>query len=464
MLLLSGCGAQTQTAQTAPVEDTAALTETEDAAITLAVEKDAGFDPYETLSQCNRLVLELVTQPLFTVSATGEPEPVLAKGWTVSTDGMTAAVYLREDVSFHSGRPLTAADVVASLERAIRGPVYAGRLTFLTEVTAEGQNTVVFHTSKAYECFPRLLDIPIVTGTGEKPIGTGPYMFSGAGLKRSGSWTGQWPTSAETIGFYDVTDSFSLRDGFQYDGVSAAALDPNAPSALSYNGDFELWSVPTSILQYVGFNLTSGPFSDGAVRSAVTYAIDREAVVREDLQGFAVAAGIFALPGSQAESAELSARVAYEPQKLKNVVPKGLTATMIVADPGSQKAKTAQRIANSLTACGIDVTVKALSAGDFRSALEKGDFDLYYAEVKLSPDADFAPFLEELGYGGLDGYRELSALCDLARANSGNAYDLQKVILTDGLLCPVAFKQTALYVHRDTFEGVAPKLNGWNFG
>ena len=52
-------------------------------------------------------------------------------------------------------------------------------------------------------------------------------------------------------------------------------------------------------------------------------------------------------------------------------------------------------------------------------------------------------------------------MCDFARANSGNAYDLHKAIMTDGLLCPVAFKQTALYVHRDTFTGIAPHLNGW---
>lgn len=462
LLLLCGCAGKPQgekvTAQPA-VEASDSLS----APLFLAVEQMAGFDPYNVQSTCNRLILELVLQPLFTVSATGETAPVLARGWSVSDDGMTTTVYLRNDVTFHDGSPLTSGAVAVSMQRAMEGSFYAGRFRYLDSVEPRGKHTVLFHTTKAYESFPTLLDIPIVDGIGAKPVGTGPYTWDGSkGLKKFAAWQGEYPAAAEKIGFFPVTDAFSLRDGFQYGGVSAAVIDPNAPSALSFSGDFALWGVPTSVMQYVGFNLESGIFKNGGLRNALSYAIDREAIVQEDMMGFGTEATLAALPGSAQENAELAGKWAYAPEKLAQTASAGMTATIIVSTPGSQRARTAQRIADAMTACGISTTVKALSPENFQKALKNGEFDLYYAEAKLSPNGELAPFFSsELGYGGLGSYSEMRALCDFARANSGNAYDLHRAILTDGLLCPVAFKQTALYMHRDTFTGIAPHLNGW---
>lgn len=464
LLLLSGCAGNTQTTEqtvSAPVSGT------EDAPkdIRLAVETAAGFDPYHCQSTCNRLVLELVLQPLFTVSATGEAMPVLAKGWSVSPDGMTTTVYLREDVVFHDGRPLTAGEVVSSVEKAKNGTYYAGRFRYVTEVTAPNAVTAVFKTEKPYECLPRLLDIPIVTGSGPRPVGTGPYRFAGAnGLRRASQWQEEYPCPAEEIAFVPVSGAMELRDGFQYSGISAAMLDPNEPSALAYNGEHALWSVPTSILQYVGFNLRSGPFADGGLRSAVTYAIDREAIVLEDMGGAAVAAPTGTLPGWDTYSADLAAKVTYTPKKLRDLgwqTPEGVTYTMLVSEPGSQRNRSAQRIADALNDCGIAVTVKALRQEEFRTAMYNGEYDLYYTEVRLPSDLDLSVLFEDLGYGGLRSQEGIGALCDLTRANAGNAYDLQRAILMDGLICPIAFKQMELYIHRDVLQGVSPKLGGW---
>ena len=463
MLLLSACGTKTQDDPT-PSQTEEPVVQT-DAVLRLAVDEAAGFDPYNCQSSCNRLILELVLQPLFTVSAEGEAMPVLAKGWSVSDDGKTTTVYLRDDVTFHDGVPLTADIVINSVEKAKNGDFYAGRFRYLTEVAATGTGTVTFRTEKAYECFPLLLDIPLVSGEGENPVGSGPFAFYGSGLAAWEGWLGQRPTAARAVTFVPVSAAEEIRDSFQYGGISAAWLDPNAPGALDYNGNHALWSIPTTVLQYVGFNLKSGPFASGGLRSAVTYAVDRTAIVREDMGGAGVAAPLAALPGSRAESGELAARVTYDPQKLQAVAANygGREAVMIVSGPGSQRAKTAQRIADSLTACGLPVTVKALAPEKFKSALQNGDFDLYLAEIKLSPDLDLTPLFGASGYGGLGSYSEVRALCDLARANVGNAYDLQNTILTDGLLCPVAFKHMELHIHHDALQGIAPKLGGWIF-
>src|SRR5579862_4265614 len=48
-----------------------------------------------------------------------EVEPSLAERWDISPDGKTYTFHLRKSVTFHNGRPFTAADVKYSFERAL---------------------------------------------------------------------------------------------------------------------------------------------------------------------------------------------------------------------------------------------------------------------------------------------------------------------------------------------------------
>lgn len=436
------------------------------AAAMLAVEPGRSFDPYETDSACNRQVLEMILEPLFVAGEDGEPRAVLAEGWTVTPDGSTTQVTLRKGITFHDGTPLTAAAVVESVGRAMAGSVYSGRFYALERVEATDAHTVTFTTQKAYECFPLLLDIPIVQGEDPLPLGTGPYTWNGLeSLESYDLWWGEnYPAGEQPVELLSVTDPESLRDGFQYGGVTAVCADPNGAGMIHYTGEYELWNVPTTVLQYVGFNLKKGVFSSKKLRTAVTWAVDREKIVTEDLSGFGVPTVLATLPGSVWDVPELAEGRGFDPAALTaSLTSAGLSATMIVSSENAQRLLSAERIARQLGDCGIHVTVNALSASEFRKALEKGEFDLYYAEARLSPTLDLSPFFARngsLSYGGLTD-PATEALCDLVLANRGNSYDLQNEILQEGLLCPVAFKATACYLHRGVMQPLSPNLGGW---
>ncbi|MEM3627459.1 MAG: ABC transporter substrate-binding protein, partial [Candidatus Bathyarchaeia archaeon] len=49
-----------------------------------------------------------------------EPKPWVAESWTVSADGLVYTFKIRSGIKFHSGRELTAEDVVFSMERLLR--------------------------------------------------------------------------------------------------------------------------------------------------------------------------------------------------------------------------------------------------------------------------------------------------------------------------------------------------------
>ena len=55
---------------------------------------------------------------LVTLDQDLQVQPDLAAGWQVGEDGLVYTFYLRENVTFHDGRPVTTEDVIISWERA----------------------------------------------------------------------------------------------------------------------------------------------------------------------------------------------------------------------------------------------------------------------------------------------------------------------------------------------------------
>ncbi len=58
-----------------------------------------------------------IFEGLYTFNAAYEPVPLLAESETLSDGGKVITITLRKNVRFHNGQPMTAADVVASLQR-----------------------------------------------------------------------------------------------------------------------------------------------------------------------------------------------------------------------------------------------------------------------------------------------------------------------------------------------------------
>ena len=88
---------------------------------------------------------ELIYDRLFRVGADGLPRPWAAESfeWRNET---TVAITLRDDMTFHDGRPVTAEDVVFSYEAITGGeaPMYAPFGSNIASVEPEGDNVIVF--------------------------------------------------------------------------------------------------------------------------------------------------------------------------------------------------------------------------------------------------------------------------------------------------------------------------------
>ena len=246
-------------AETTPQQETTAVTTevfTELESFGLAYQPDYGLHPYNCESLNNRVIFSFLYEPLFAVTQELDAVPILAKDYSVSDDGTTTTVTLQSGVRFHTGAPLTADDVVYSLESSRGTAYYGSRLRDVTAIEALDAQTVVLTTTVAYDELPLLLDIPIIQkDTMEKdvPPGTGPYKFeSTERLVRNTDW---WQDSAPLVDYDEITltsvsTTAEIRDNFEYENISMVLTDPNSAAYAGFHNDYELWNEETTIMQY----------------------------------------------------------------------------------------------------------------------------------------------------------------------------------------------------------------------
>lgn len=430
--------------------------------ISLAWYPDRSMNPFQATDYTNRVLFSLIYQGLFTVDRNYNARPILCDTYNVSADMKTYTFYLA-NASFSDGTAVTAADVVASLKASSGSAWYGSRLQHATSITGYG-NAVVIELNTPMENFPILLDIPIVKASQvntDTPLGTGPYHLVGSRLRRQAGWwcSAELPVGAEEIPLVTADSSPQIRDSFEFGNIHLVCSDPGALNYVDFRSDYELWDSENGNFLYLVCNKKSKIFSNDAIRAALTHAIDRDSLSDTYYHGFARSATLPASPLSPYYSSSLAEDFGYAPQKFQDAVSQaGLTdnSVILLCSDDPVRVQTAQEIAKMLEAGGLKVTVTA--SGNFVADLKKKNYDLYLGQTKLSANMDLSAFFgtnTPLNYGDLSN-PSLYALSLEALANSGNYYNLHKLIMEDAHLCPILFQNYAVYVRRGSISGMSP--------
>lgn len=273
-------------------------------------------------------------------------EPGLATAWEVSSDGLRWTFTIRRGVVFHDGTPLDADAVVFSFERVIdpRHPSYLaggdaqywrGLLRDVKRVTAVDPAKVVVEVTRP--CAPLLSELamfPIVSPTAVRrwgdqftrhPVGTGAFAFERwdpdeqVVVRRFTRYWGPRP-ALERIVFRVVVDARQRLVDLQSGSVDlASAVLPDEQSFVELHPDLVLHHAPSNAVSYLAFNLSHPPFDDVRVRRAISYAINKDAIVKLAYQGRAVAADS-ALPPGQWGHHVPETRYDYDPERARRLL------------------------------------------------------------------------------------------------------------------------------------------------
>lgn len=277
---------------------------------------------------------------------TAEIEPELAESWETSADGLTWTFNLRDDVLWSDGQPVTAQDVVYSVQRAVMPETaspYAYVLYIIKNASAINQTAIPTDTYDIDTLGITAVDEHTVQFTLEAPASYFLSISSMWTLRPVPSWAIEefgdaWTDPANIVvnGAYKVTEwnpgenlTFVKNDSYvnaadvQIERVELSVIsDQNTEVALYESGELdvagegagslpieevtriladptlsaEFHEGPRASTTYVGFTMTKAPFDDVLVRKAFSAAIDRETMVR-DVVGGGVPATQFAPPG-----------------------------------------------------------------------------------------------------------------------------------------------------------------------
>ncbi|WEO78192.1 ABC transporter substrate-binding protein [Cryobacterium sp. SO2] len=252
-----------------------------------------------------------VYEGLFSLADDGTVAPLLASGYTMSDDGLSYTFTLRDDVTFHSGEPLTSADVASSIARVTVEDSQSARkssLAAISDVATPDEHTVVITLATRSISLPYLLSYVWISGADATDLqssedGTGPYTLDewkrGSSLSLS-AWDGYWgdaPKSDEVV-FNYFTDATALSNALltnQIDIVTSVQ-SPDALSQFEDNADYVVSDGDSTTKELLVFNDRVAPFDNVDVRKALYSAIDREKLLDSIWGGYGTLIGSMVPP------------------------------------------------------------------------------------------------------------------------------------------------------------------------
>ncbi|WP_416841708.1 ABC transporter substrate-binding protein [Haloferax sp. DFSO52] len=265
----------------------------------------------------------------------GQFRPWMAESWSwLDSDSSTLAVRLRDDLTWHDGRDVTASDVeftfeflddtsLGSFDQPVPSPRYRGRASLVEEVSvrsarevyirfddvaetvAERSLTVPILPKHVWEAYARKTSMPVPNGgpvtealvrNNLRPVGSGPLRVTGTSLRESVSME---PFESHFLSSDSVEEPLEpFEGGFSFDSLeftvvpsdgaavellrggtvdaTANPLSPDAADVARSTSSLDVLENQSRWCYHVGYNLRRAPLTNPRFRRAVARLVDRQ--------------------------------------------------------------------------------------------------------------------------------------------------------------------------------------------
>ena len=361
-----------------------------------AVEPALGYDFTANVVICN------ITEGPMMVDPSGALQPLLAESFE-QPDQLTYVYNLRSGVKFHDGSEMTAADVIASIER-VRNESIASPMAWMydptesIEATGDMQVTIKLtepsgtfkyvSSTTAMHVMPKsLIDSTADTPT-QSPIGTGPYKFDSwdAGsqitLQKHDEYWQEGKPYFQTAVFKIVVDPTTRSAGLKTGELQMARdIPPDQLDVVKGIDTIELLEVVGYTAEMVVMRNDQEPFTDPKVREAVSHAIDVASILTNLYKNAAVQANSTTVPPTMPGSAADQLQpVSFDVDAAKaalaeSSVPDGFDTKLLVDSENTLRVAEAQAIQQMLQEIGVKVEIQQVPQADRITAFQSGDYE-----------------------------------------------------------------------------------------
>jgi peptide/nickel transport system substrate-binding protein len=377
-------------------------------------------------------------EKLLNEQADGTYTPALAKSYDISPDKKTVTFHLRDDAKWSDGQPITADDVVFTYnvtatkeyQDILQGPITTTNIVGYDKLNSKNSFADMVAGKVSLDGVKKI-DDHTVSVTFNQPIASMLYQANQIYPIPKHIWSKipieQWKQAEQDLKNFVCSGPFKLTDMKQkeyytlerndnyygnrahLDKITWKVVPSQTAAGELKNGELDMvaWPAPTDLplynsipnlnhievpswsFQYLGFNCSSQYTNDKALRQAIAYSIDRDAIIKALFQGhagkmdFPVALQSFAYP----KSGEVPT-YNYDPAKAKQILkdagykqgpdgkwlgkdgkPMKLTLSYPKGNPTREKA--APMYVDFMQKIGLDVTLNPPK-----------DFASYFADIK----------------------------------------------------------------------------------
>lgn len=437
------------------------------------------LDPLLTERQTTRDALLIMYEPLFNITDNFDIECVLAEGYEFSADATRLTVKLKSNVRWHNGEKLSPDDVVYTVNKIKSNPgsSYYGNLEAVESVARAGDDSVVFNLSKPYHQFIYALYFPIENegvDAASTCVGTGPYMLSATdsrqmSLRRFDGWHGG-SAYADGINIFFMRTSAMAQEAFSSGKIHAVSDEMLDSENFAIKEGMNKTDYPNGVFEFMGFNTTSGIFSDPLLRIAAANAVNRTSV--EEAYGTGVSSGFPVMTGSAVFSpsyettsydAEYAGEVIFsagwtdidydnKPEKVIDGELCDLSFTLLVSDSDTSRINAARLVKESLEAAGFNVMLDIEAHEDYNEKIAHGEYDAFIGAVYIYVPYDFSQLLASRGSVNYFGYSSADmdgaldtlsgAADDASFASSFNA--VQSIFIAEQPLTGIMFRNASI--------------------
>ncbi len=455
---------------------------------------------------------EITALPLTEFDAEFKLNPMGAKSWTQSSDGLTWTFKLQDGLVWSDGQPLTAEDYVFALQRAAKEGYdfnwywsFAGGIKGWSDVTDKGADpkslgikaldatTLEVTTDAPKSYFPGVASLwyPVPKHVVDKIgddyalsvdtlVASGPFKVKSweksnntMTLVKNETYKGPWPAQIDTlvldtqIGPPEVGFPAFMAGEADWTTLNAGqvpVVQAQYPDAIRKNAVFAVY--------YLAFDLDKAPFDNVHVRKAFQAAINRDELTSTVLKDTAVPAKSILAPSYPGYQEQIAAKAVFDTKLAKEEMAKagypdgkGFPPIEIwYREQGGYNAAIAAPMLQYLQAqfkdiLGVDMAIKSMPTKDWSAALKARSNALFLAPYEYDY-LDPSNFYDLFKSGGRHHYTfpEYDALVNAGDAGSDWTKRLEdyakaeQVLIDNAALVPL--------VHPVTIAAVSDKLKG----
>ena len=334
---------------------------------------------------------------------TDEIAPMLAESWEVNDDATQYTFKLREDVTFHSGNPLTSADVVGSLEyiEASSSASFLYDIAGIASYQALDDHTVQINLEAPNHLFLQILpmysfsivDTKLVDENGgvewlaSHTAGSGPYVLQSwdpsteASLTRNDNYWGE-PAAVKDVTVRFITEPSNRVQLLSRGEVQVATeLPPKDVPTLGETDGVVIDSRASNKVLFFAMNNEIEPFDDPLVRQAINYAIPYDTLIDDVMYGQA-SRMTSAVPSSMVGFDDASYAYEHDLDKARELLaeagyPDGFEFEFTLGGGFQDWADDAVYIQSELAKIGVTMNITNMARAQFLDALDTKEVQAY---------------------------------------------------------------------------------------